>query len=131
MITSVPPTYFLPHCSTLSMCLVFVDNMSEKFILNGYNSAPYQAIFKAACKANIAQQIADGEFSQADAMAANVEDGVTNVRWPDEVLDALSGAWDEVIAEEVANNEDSARIWASITEFRENFEIWGEMGYLK
>ena len=25
MITSVPPTYFLPHCSTLSMCLVFVD----------------------------------------------------------------------------------------------------------
>ena len=25
MITSVPPTYFLPHCSTLTMCLVFVD----------------------------------------------------------------------------------------------------------
>ena len=43
-------------------------------------SAPYQAIFKAACKANIAQEIAEGEFLQADAMAANVEDGVTNVQ---------------------------------------------------
>ncbi len=94
-------------------------------------SAPYQAIFKAACKANIAQQIADGEFSQADAMAANVEDGVTNIRWPDEVLDALNGAWDEVIAEETETNEDSKRIWASITEFREKFKIWGEMGYLQ
>lgn len=94
-------------------------------------SAPYQAIFKAACKANIAQEIAEGEFLQADAMAANEADGVTNVRWPEEVLTQLESAWGEVIAEEVAANEDSARIWASITEFRDKFKIWGEMGYLK
>jgi TRAP-type mannitol/chloroaromatic compound transport system substrate-binding protein len=94
-------------------------------------SDQYKAIFEAACKANIAQQIADGEFSQADAMAANVEDGVTNVQWDQDVLDALEGAWNEVIADEVASNEDSKRIWASITEFREKFKIWGEMGYLK
>ena len=94
-------------------------------------SPQYQAIFEAACQANIAQQIADGEFSQADAMAANEADGVTNVRWPEEVLTELEGAWNEVIAEEVAANEDSAKIWASITEFREKFKIWGEMGYLK
>ncbi|MGI9450731.1 MAG: TRAP transporter substrate-binding protein, partial [Geminicoccaceae bacterium] len=94
-------------------------------------SAPYQAIFKAACKANISQEIAEGEFLQADAMAANVEDGVTNVRWPDEVIESLSGAWDEVIAEEIASNEDSKRVWESITAFREKFKIWGDMGYLK
>ena len=94
-------------------------------------SDQYKAIFEAACKANIAQEIAEGEFLQADAMAANVEDGVTNIRWPDEVIESLSGAWDEVIAEEVAENEDSARIWESISAFREKFKIWGEMGYLK
>ena len=94
-------------------------------------SDQYKAIFKAACKANISQQIADGEFLQADAMAANVADGVTNVQWDQEVLDQLEGAWNEVIADEIAENEDSKRIWASISEFREKFKIWGDMGYLK
>jgi TRAP-type mannitol/chloroaromatic compound transport system substrate-binding protein len=82
-------------------------------------SPQYQAIFRAACKANIAQEIAEGEFLQADAMAANVEAGVENVQWPQEVLDQLEGAWNEVIAEEIASNEDSKRIWESITAFRE------------
>ncbi len=94
-------------------------------------SDPYKAIFKAACKANIAQEIAEGEFLQADAMAANVEDGVTNISWDQEVLDQLEGAWNEVIAEEVEANEDSKRIWTAITEFREKFKVWGDMGYLK
>ncbi len=94
-------------------------------------SDSYKAVFKAACKANIAQEIAEGEFLQADAMAANVEDGVTNVQWSQEVLDALEGAWNEVIAEETASNEDSKRIWESITAFREKFKIWGDMAYLK
>ena len=94
-------------------------------------SPQYQAIFEAACKANIAEEIAEGEFLQADAMAANAEDGVTNVRWSDEVLDELEAAWNEVIAEEVAQNEDSKRIWESITAFREKFKIWGDLGYLK
>ena len=90
-----------------------------------------QTIFEIACKANIAQEIADGEFSQADAMAANVEDGVTNISWPDEILAEFEEAWNEVIAEEIAANEDSKRIWESITAFREKFKIWGDMGYLK
>ncbi|MGI9487892.1 MAG: TRAP transporter substrate-binding protein [Geminicoccaceae bacterium] len=94
-------------------------------------SDSYKAIFKAACKANIAQEIAEGEYLQADAMAANAEDGVTNVRWPEEVLTSLEESWNEVITEEVAANEDSKRVWDSITTFRENFKIWGEMGYLK
>ena len=68
---------------------------------------------------------------QADAMAANVEDGVTNVQWSQDVLDALEEAWNEVITEEVASNEDSKRIWESITAFREKFKIWGDMAYLK
>ncbi len=90
-----------------------------------------KAIFEAACKANIAQEIADGEFSQADAMAANVADGVQNKVWPEEVLAKFEEAWGEVIAEEIATNADSKKIWESITAFRENFKIWGDMGYLK
>ena len=90
-----------------------------------------KVIFELACKANITQEIADGEFSQADAMAANVEDGVTNIEWSDEILAEFEKAWGEVIAEEVETNADSKRIWESITAFREKFKIWGDMGYLK
>ena len=64
-------------------------------------------------------------------MAANVADGVTNLEWSDEILAEFEKAWEEVIAEEIATNEDSARIWESITAFREEFKIWGDMGYLK
>jgi TRAP-type mannitol/chloroaromatic compound transport system substrate-binding protein len=90
-----------------------------------------KTIFEIACKANITQEIAEGEFLQADAMAANVEDGVTNISWPDEVLTQFEEAWGEVIAEEVETNADSKKIWESITAFREKFKIWGDMGYLK
>jgi TRAP-type mannitol/chloroaromatic compound transport system substrate-binding protein len=90
-----------------------------------------KVIFELACKANVTQEIAEGEFLQADAMAANVEDGVTNVVWSDEVLAEFEKAWDEVIAEEIETNADSKRIWESITAFREKFKIWGDMGYLK
>ncbi len=90
-----------------------------------------KTIFEIACKANLTQEIADGEFSQADAMAANVADGVTNISWPDEVLAQFEEAWGEVIAEEIETNADSKKIWESITAFRENFKIWGDMGYLK
>jgi TRAP-type mannitol/chloroaromatic compound transport system substrate-binding protein len=94
-------------------------------------SVQEKAIFEAACKANIAQQIADGEFLQADAMAANAADGVENKVWPEEVLTKFKEAWDEVIIEETETNADSKKIWESITAFREKFKIWGDMGYLK
>ena len=81
--------------------------------------------------AQTTMQVADGEASQFEAMIANEKDGVTNHRWPQEVLDQLKVAWDEVIAEEVATNPDSKRIWDSITSFREKYKTWGEMGYLK
>ncbi|MEZ5933150.1 MAG: TRAP transporter substrate-binding protein [Alphaproteobacteria bacterium] len=110
--------------STTNEILVNMDKWNEL-------SDQYKTIFETACKANIAQEIAEGEFLQPDALAANVADGVQIKIWPDEVLDQFKQAWDEVIAEEVASNEDSKRIWESITAFREKFKIWGEMGYLK
>lgn len=91
----------------------------------------YKAIFEVACTANIAIEMAEGEALQPAAMAANEADGVTNLSWPQEVLDQLEEAWNEVIAEEIATNEDSAKIWESISAFRETYKIWGEKGYMK
>ena len=47
------------------------------------------------------------------------------------MLDALEAAWNEVAAEEAANDPDFARVYESYTEFRENYAVWGDLGYLK
>ena len=110
--------------STANEILVNMDKWNEL-------SGEHQAMMTTACKAQVMEMIADGEASQFKAMQDNVKDGVTNHYWPDEVLEKLRGAWDEVIAEEVKSNPDSKKVWASITKFREDYKIWREFGYIK
>lgn len=89
-----------------------------------------RAMLNTSCDAQIAEMIAEGEASQFEAMKANVESGVKNIRWSKEILDQFEGAWNEVLAEELAANPDSKKVWESISTFRENFKIWKDMGYL-
>jgi TRAP-type mannitol/chloroaromatic compound transport system substrate-binding protein len=89
-----------------------------------------RAMLNTSCDAQIAEMIAEGEASQFQAMKDNVAAGVTIHRWPQEVLDQFEAAWEEVLAEELAANPDSKRIWESISTFREDFKIWKDMGYL-
>ena len=91
----------------------------------------YQAMFEAACTASVTLQIAEGEAAQYQAMLDNEANGVTNVIWPDEMLDKLRAAWEEVVAEQVAANEDVARLWQSYSRFHEKYKVWGERAYLK
>ena len=93
--------------------------------------AEYQAMFEAACTASVTLQIAEGEAAQYQAMLDNEANGVTNVIWPDEMLDKLRAAWEEVVAEQVAANEDVARLWQSYSRFHEKYKVWGERAYLK
>ncbi|MEM7068692.1 MAG: TRAP transporter substrate-binding protein [Pseudomonadota bacterium] len=85
---------------------------------------------ETACAANITTMISESEAVQFSAMQENVERGAVIHRWSDEMLDTFEGAWNEVIDEEVAGNEDSKKIWASFSEFRKNYAIWGDNGYL-
>ena len=86
---------------------------------------------QSACDANMVAEIADGEASQSAAMIANEKDGVKNMVWPQEILDQLKGAWDEVLAEEIAANKDVKALWDSYSKFHEGYKVWGERGYLK
>jgi len=90
-----------------------------------------QAIFQISCDANIAQELAEGEFLQPAAMIANEKDGVTNVSWSQDVLDQLRGAWEVVLQEEIAANPDVKRLYDSYSAFHETYKVWGERGYLK
>jgi len=108
---------------------------SNELLINmdKWNDLPesYQVMLQTACDANISQQFAEGEASQFQAMLDNENDGVTNMVWPDEILDEFRAAWEEVLAEEVAENEDAKKLWDSYSAFHEKYKIWGERGYLK
>lgn len=108
---------------------------SNELLINmdKWNALPesYQAMLETACDANIAQQFADGEASQFQAMLDNEADGVTNMIWPDEILAEFRSAWEEVLADEIADNPDAQKIWESYSAFHEKYKVWGERGYLK
>ena len=87
-------------------------------------------LIKTACRANVAYQLAEGEAIQGKALAEMEAAGVTIHKWPPEMLDTFRAAWDEVVAEEVAANEDFAKAWESLSDFREQYAKWKELGYL-
>ncbi len=84
-----------------------------------------------ACQAQTLRGFAEGEAIQGAAMAFHESKGVTIHRWPDDILNELEKGWEEVIATEIADNEDAKKIWASYSKFREEYKVWGDNGYLK
>ena len=119
--------YYFPGWHQQSTSNEVLVNMDK------WNALPEenQAMLEVACDQSLITMIADGEASQFEAMIANEKDGVKNMTWPDSVLDQLRGAWEEVLAEELASNPDVKKLWDSYTKFHEGYKVWGDRGYLK
>ena len=47
------------------------------------------------------------------------------------MLAAFRGAWEEVVAELSAEDEDFARVWSDFQDFRKQYAEWAGYGYLK
>ena len=90
-----------------------------------------KALIKTSCDANVMFMFVRGEAIQFPAMKFHQEKGVTIHRWSDEMLAKFEAAWNEVVADEIKDNEDSKKIWASLTAFRKDYAIWKDNGYLK
>ena len=110
--------------STTNEVLVNMDAWNEL-------SPEHQAMFNAACDANMKWELYEGEYLQSAAMIANEKDGVIMKTWSDDVLETLRGKWEEVLQEEIAANPDVARLWDSYSKFHEDYQVWGSRGYLK
>jgi len=91
-----------------------------------------QAILEAACGWNIYTNYAETEAMNPAAMNTMLEEhGVTNVRWSDEELAAFEAAWNEVVEEQSAQDEDFAKIADSYYAFRKVYKTWGDAQALK
>ncbi len=90
-----------------------------------------RAQIESVCGDNVRYAIAEGEAIQFAAMQELVDQhGVTIHQWSDEILDELRAAWADEVADLTATDENFARVWESLSTFRENYAIWGERGYL-
>jgi len=88
-------------------------------------------VVEQACKAQMLQEFAEAEALQFGAMKELKAKGVEFRTWSPEIMAALEAKWQEVVAEESAKSPNFKKVWASYSEFRQNYAIWRELGYLK
>jgi TRAP-type mannitol/chloroaromatic compound transport system substrate-binding protein len=91
-----------------------------------------QAILETSCGHNVYVNYAETEAKNPEAMNKMLEEyGVTNVRWTDDELAAFEEAWNEVVEEQSAQDEDFKRIADSYRSFRKVYKTWGDAQALK
>lgn len=120
--------YYFPgwHQQTSFLSLI-VNNDTWKGLTDSERAA-----VEDVCAATMMKTLAEGEAVQLAPLAKMVkENGVQVHRWSDEILGAYKGAWAEVVTEKSAGNADFARAWKSISDFRESYKEWSDLGYLK
>ncbi|WP_209504718.1 MULTISPECIES: TRAP transporter substrate-binding protein [unclassified Ruegeria] len=94
-------------------------------------SDQHKAIIENACKASMADSFAEGEAIQHAALIDNIENnGVSIKQWSPEMLDTFRATWEEVAAEEAANDAFFAQVLADMNEFRDGYNLWKTNAFL-
>ena len=118
--------YYLPGWHQPTSFSEFIVNMDQWQTL----SQAQQAQIETTCSESILNAYALAESLQPDALIQLEERGVTVHQWDPAFLEVFENAWNEVVEEEAAKDADFARVWASLSEFREKYKTWGDRGYL-
>ena len=118
--------YYLPGWHQPTSFSEFIVNMDQWQTL----SVAQQAQVETTCAESILKSYGLAESLQPDALVQFEERGVTVHQWEPEFLAVFENAWNEVVEEEAAKDADFARVWTSLSEFREKYKTWGDRGYL-
>jgi len=119
--------YYFPGWHQQSTFLEFMVNLDKWNSLSNTQKVQIETV----CGDSIRQSIAEGEAIQIPALNILKSKGVQVHTWPDEFLDKFRSSWEEVAREMAAENEDFARVWKSLSDFRETYKEWKNLGYLK
>ncbi|MEM8812760.1 MAG: TRAP transporter substrate-binding protein [Pseudomonadota bacterium] len=119
--------YYFPGWHQQSTTFELLMNMDKWNALTDQE----KAMLTTACRANYAMGMAEGEAIQGKALKELQEKGVTIHRWSDEELAKLEAAWSEVATEIAASDAAFKEAWESLQAFREEYSVWGNLGYLK
>ncbi|MCE8020520.1 TRAP transporter substrate-binding protein [Halomonas sp. MCCC 1A11036] len=98
-------------------------------VWNGLDESD-QEIMQEACHAHIAYNLHDQLNAQMDAIEKIEESGVEIRRFPDDVLDALREASEQVIRQQATRDEIFNEAYESIRAYQERLNRWQELQYL-
>ncbi|MDA5557766.1 TRAP transporter substrate-binding protein [Shimia sp. MMG029] len=94
-------------------------------------SEQHQYILTEACKASMADSFAEGEAMQFDALQNNIEENGVQIRkWSPEMLTVFKDTWEEVAAEESANDPFFKEVYENMTTFRNQYDLWEQNAFL-
>lgn len=94
-------------------------------------SEQHQAIIENACKASMTDSFAEGEAIQHEALIDNIENnGVIMKQWSPEMLETFKSTWEEVAAEEAANDAFFALVLDDMNTFRDGYSLWKQNAFL-
>lgn len=68
---------------------------------------------------------------QFEALQKNVEENGVEIRkWSPEMLTLFKDTWEEVAAEESANDPFFKEVYENMTEFRAQYDVWEQNAFL-
>ena len=95
-------------------------------VWDGYSDAQREQI-TTACQANIQKEADEVIPAQVETLRELEESSVKVRRFPEEVLTALHGAWEEVRDEQMADSPEFAEAYTSLMEHAEKMQQWHEL----
>ena len=118
--------YYFPGWHQPASALELLINLDKWNAL----SDSQKAQIETTCTESVVKLLTMAESRQPKALEELKSKGVNLHRWPDEILNTFENAWYEVVEEEAAKNEDFARVWDSLSEFRKSYKTWKNLGFV-
>jgi len=118
--------YYFPGWHQPASALELLINLDKWNVL----SDSQKAQIETTCTESVVKLLTMAESRQPKALEELKSKGVNLHRWPDEILKTFENAWYEVVEEEAAKNEDFARVWDSLSEFRKSYKTWKNLGFV-
>jgi TRAP-type mannitol/chloroaromatic compound transport system substrate-binding protein len=118
--------YYFPGWHQQSALLELIVNLERWQAL-----APEdQALIELACRASVLGTLAQGESQQGEALSVFQKNGVQIHTWPDDVLQGLKSAYEQVVKELRAKDSDFKRVHDSLLAYRASYEEWAKVSRL-
>ncbi|WP_244906160.1 TRAP transporter substrate-binding protein [Celeribacter ethanolicus] len=114
--------YYLPGWHQPAAMNELIVNMAKWDSLD----ESQQTLIEETCKAVNLTSVISTLTANGDAITTFEEAGVEIKSFPPEVLEGLHTAFDEVIAEQIAADEDFKRVWDSLEAYRAKTAAWSE-----
>ncbi len=119
-LAKVAKYYYAPGVMELNASICFIANRAA------WEELPpsYRAALRAACSNAVTDMLGKYDALNALALKRVIGGGAQLTFWPRPVMDAMSKAMQEVLAEESAANETFARVHSHWRAFLDNQQTW-------